>query len=105
MGESGAMSNASLIVLWVYIVLLLAGGIMGFVKAGSKVSLITSSIFAALLALCALGVIKSMLVADALVGLLAVVFVIRYAKGKKFMPAGLMVILSVGTLAAFWCLR
>ena len=27
--------------LWIYIVLLLAGGLMGFIKAGSKISLIT----------------------------------------------------------------
>ena len=33
--------------LWVYIILLLVGGLIGFFKAGSKISLITSSVFAA----------------------------------------------------------
>ena len=32
--------------------LLLAGGLMGLIKAGSKISLITSAIFALLLAFC-----------------------------------------------------
>jgi uncharacterized membrane protein (UPF0136 family) len=89
-----------LIILWVYIVLLEAGGLMGFIKAKSKISLITSSIFAALLALCALGIIKPFYIAEILVGLLVVVFGMRFAKGKKFMPSGLMLGLSVAVLAA-----
>ena len=36
-------------VLWVYIVFLLVGGLMGFLKAGSKVSLVTSAVAAAAL--------------------------------------------------------
>jgi len=41
-------------VLWIYIVLLLVGGMIGFFKAGSKVSLITSAVCAALLVLTAI---------------------------------------------------
>ena len=82
------------IILWVYIVLLLVGGTMGLIKAGSKVSLITSAIFAVLLALCALGIIRPFYFAKIFVGLLLVVFGIRFAKGRKFMPSGLMLILS-----------
>ncbi|HWD20366.1 MAG TPA: TMEM14 family protein [Verrucomicrobiae bacterium] len=99
------MSNASVTVLWVYIALLLAGGVMGFVKAKSKISLITSAAFAAALALCALGIVKYAAVAYGLIGLLAVVFIMRFAKGRKFMPAGFMVVLSLGALAALWLLR
>jgi uncharacterized membrane protein (UPF0136 family) len=77
-------------VLWIYIVLLLAGGLMGYLKAKSKVSLITSALFAALLAACALRWISSPLVPDILMGLLLVVFVIRLAKTRKFMPSGMM---------------
>jgi len=98
------MSNASVTVLWVYVVLLLVGGIMGFVKAKSKVSLVTSAVSAVLLALCALGVFN-MTVAEVLTALLAVVFVIRYAKTKKFMPAGLMIVLSAAALAGMFLLR
>jgi uncharacterized membrane protein (UPF0136 family) len=79
--------------------LLLAGGVMGLVKAGSKISLITSSAFALLLALCVLGIIRPFYVADILVGLLLAVFGMRFAKGKKFMPSGLMLGLSAVVLA------
>jgi uncharacterized membrane protein (UPF0136 family) len=92
--------NTSVIILWVYIVLLLAGGLMGFIKAKSKISLITSALFAALLALCATAVIRPFYIADVLVGLLLVVFGIRFAKGRKFMPSGLMLGLSAAVLAA-----
>jgi uncharacterized membrane protein (UPF0136 family) len=97
--------NSSVVILWVYIVLLLAGGLMGFLKAGSKISLITSAAFALPLALCALGIVSPFYIADILIGILALVFVVRYAKGKKFMPSGLMVVLSIGVLAALLLLH
>ena len=80
--------------LWIYVVLLLAGGIMGFVKAGSKASLIASAAFAAPLSLCAAGILRVPYVAEALVGFLLVFFGMRFFKGRKFMPAGMMAILS-----------
>ena len=92
-------SSASVIILWFYIVLLLAGGLMGFLKAGSKISLITSAAFAVPLALCAASVFPLNPAAPILVGLLALVFVVRFAKGKKFMLSGLMVLLSIAMLA------
>jgi uncharacterized membrane protein (UPF0136 family) len=97
--------TASVIILWVYTVLVLAGGLMGFIKANSKISLITSAIFALLLALCATGVIKPFYIADFVVGFLLVFFGVRFAKGKKFMPAGLMMALSAAVLAALLLLR
>ena len=99
------MSNSSVTVLWIYIALLLAGGVMGFVKAGSKVSLIASSLFAALLALCALRVANSLYLAIGVITVVLLVFVMRYSKSKKFMPAGLMVILSFAAGAALVILR
>ncbi len=96
--------SSSLIILWVYIVLLLGGGLMGFIKAKSKISLVTSALFAVLLALCATSVIRPFYVADVLVGLLLVVFGIRFAKGRKFMPSGLMLALSAVVLAALLAL-
>jgi uncharacterized membrane protein (UPF0136 family) len=66
----GMTPNTSVIILWVYIVLLLAGGLMGFIKAKSKISLITSALFAVPLALCATAVIRPFYIADILVGLL-----------------------------------
>jgi len=78
---------------------------MGFLKAGSKISLITSAAFALPLALCALGIITPAYVADILIALLAVVFGVRYAKGRKFMPSGLMGGLSLIVLAIRFVLR
>jgi len=82
-------------ILWIYIALLVAGGLIGFLKARSKMSLIMSVAFAIPLALCASGIIQSPYVLNALVLVLLVFFSVRFAKSKKFMPNGLMAILSL----------
>ena len=86
-------------VLWIYIVLLVVGGLIGYLKAGSKASLITSSVFAALLILCQIGVIFRPHMADIFLAALLVVFTWRLTKSKKFMPAGMLLVLTVVTLA------
>ena len=90
-------------VLWIYIVLLLVGGLIGFLKAGSKVSLIMSAAFAAALVLCAVpGVFETAFrtnLSNILMAVLIVVFAIRLAKTKKFMPAGLMLAVTIAALA------
>ena len=86
-------------VLWIYIVLLVAGGLVGFFKANSKASLIASFSFAAVLILCAIGVIFHRYVADIVLSILLVFFAHRLTKSKKFMPNGLMLILTLVTLA------
>lgn len=86
-------------ILWVYIVLLIIGGLIGYLKAKSKVSLIMSAVFAAALSLCAAGIIFQYYVADILLALLIVVFAMRVAKTKKFMPGGLMLIITIVALA------
>ena len=87
------------LILWTYVVLLVVGGLIGFLKAKSKVSLIMSVVFAAALSLCAAGVIVQPYAIDVLLAVLLVVFGIRLAKTKKFMPAGLMLIVTLATLA------
>ena len=104
-------------VLWIYIVLLVAGGLMGFLKAKSKISLIMSLAFATPLALCALGFIRvaydrtnsvngrvtshiHIELADVLIFILLLFFGMRFLKGRKFMPAGLVSIASLLALAA-----
>jgi len=86
-------------VLWAYIVLLLLGGLIGFLKARSKPSLIASTVSAAILILCALDIVFKPYVADIVITLLVVVFAIRLSKTKKFMPAGLMMAISILALA------
>ena len=87
------------VVLWVYIVLLVIGGLIGFFKAKSKVSLITSVVFAALLSLCAVGVVFQPYMTEIILAVLLVVFGWRLAQTKKFMPSGLMLVLTLVALA------
>lgn len=86
-------------ILWIYIVILVIGGLIGLLKGKSKVSLTMSVIFAALLSLCAAGIIFQPYVPEILLAILLVVFGMRLAKTKKFMPAGLMLVLTLVTLA------
>ena len=90
-------------VLWIYIVLLLVGGLIGFFKAKSKVSLISSTIFAVILILTAIpGILDPSLrgkLANIIMALLLIVFAVRLAKTKKFMPSGLMLVVTIAALA------
>jgi uncharacterized membrane protein (UPF0136 family) len=86
-------------ILWIYIVLLAAGGVMGYVKAGSKISLLMSVAFAAALSLCAANIIAVRHLADILLAFLLVFFGLRVAKSKKFMPMGLMTVATALALA------
>jgi uncharacterized membrane protein (UPF0136 family) len=86
------------LLLWIYIVLLVVGGMIGFLKAGSKVSLIMSVSFAAALVLAMKGIIFQRHVIDILLAALLVVFGIRLTKTKKFMPAGMMLVATLVTL-------
>ncbi len=86
-------------ILWIYIIVLVAGGLYGFLKAKSKPSLIASVAFAAALSLCAADIIFKAYVADILLAALLVVFGMRLAKTHKFMPSGLMLVLTLATLA------
>jgi uncharacterized membrane protein (UPF0136 family) len=90
-------------ILWIYIILLLVGGVIGFLKASSKVSLITSSIAAALLILATLPGVLTVAsrrnLADVIMAVLLVVFAIRLAKTKKFMPSGMLLVITLAALA------
>jgi uncharacterized membrane protein (UPF0136 family) len=97
------MSDFTIKVLWAYIILLLIGGLIGFFKAKSKVSLITSAVFAALLILTTLrGVFQpgfALDLANVILVVLLLVFVVRLGKTKKFMPSGLILLATVAVLA------
>ena len=92
------------LVLWIYIVLLIAGGLVGYLKAGSKASIIASSAFAVPLVLAALGIVPAV-VADVVLGILLAYMGMKFAKSKKFMPSGLMAILSLVALVARFLLK
>jgi uncharacterized membrane protein (UPF0136 family) len=89
-------------VLWIYIVLLLVGGLIGFLKAKSKVSLVTSAVFAAVLVLTQTGIFDPRVarqLVNIIMAVLLVVFAVRLAKTKKFMPSGLMLVVTIAALA------
>jgi uncharacterized membrane protein (UPF0136 family) len=86
-------------VLWIYIVLLVAGGLVGYLKAKSKMSLLMSVGFAALLILCAVKIIPDPNVADIILVVLLIFFGLRVVKTGKFMPMGMMTLLTVLALA------
>jgi uncharacterized membrane protein (UPF0136 family) len=97
-GTSARMNSLHLI-LWAYIGLLVLGGLMGLIKGGSAISLITSVAFAIPLILCNVGVIEFRFATWILLALL-VVFAWRLTKSKKFMPGGLLLLLTLATLAS-----
>ena len=87
-------------ILWVYIILLLIGGMIGFFKGKSHVSLIMSVAFAVALILTTLfAEPTARQIADLLMAALLVVFTIRAVKTKKFMPSGLMLVITIAALA------
>ncbi len=96
--EIKPMNNPALI-LWIYTILLVIGGVIGFLKAGSKVSLIMSVAFAAALALSLIHIIVIAHFDDILLAALLIVFAMRLSKTKKFMPAGLMLVVTAVALA------
>jgi uncharacterized membrane protein (UPF0136 family) len=91
-------------VVWIYVALLVVGGLLGFLKAGSKVSLISSVAFAIPLVAVTFGYLPP-IVAKVIPGFVAVVMGVRWAKTKKFMPAGMTLIVSVLTLAVLLTMK
>jgi uncharacterized membrane protein (UPF0136 family) len=86
-------------ILWIYIVLLVIGGLIGFLKAKSKISLLTSVVFAIVLGICAMDYVRIEW-AWGILSFLALFFLIRFLKTKKFMPGGMMTLLTFITIIA-----
>ena len=97
------MNQASYIISNIYAALLIIGGVMGFVKVHSKMSLLTGTISGILVFLaCRFGVKKpkeGYLFVAAISLILAIFFSLRFTGTHAFMPAGLMLILSTTTFA------
>ncbi|HKQ69259.1 MAG TPA: TMEM14 family protein [Polyangiaceae bacterium] len=98
------MLEATKVYLFLFGALTIAGGVLGYVKAKSRPSLVAGGISGGLLLVagyllgigsatggCLLGLVQSVA--------LAVRFVPAFAKGRKFMPAGLIALLGVGGIA------
>lgn len=81
-------------VVWIYTALLIVGGVIGFVKAGSKISLIASVLFAVPLVL-TLTMRWPAKVAVITLAVHFLYFASSYARKKKFMPGGLLALASL----------
>ena len=94
--------SLALIIALIYGVLTIVGGVVGYLKARSKPSLISGIVSGLLLIIGALraaqGIASGLWLVKIVTLLLVIVFIIRLIKTKKFMPAGLMVVGGVITL-------
>lgn len=94
--------NPGVVAAITYGILAIVGGIIGYVQAKSKASLISGIISGLLLIIAGvmqlqgqgLGLILAIVVTIALI----IVFAMRLAKTRKFIPAGLMTALGVAAL-------
>lgn len=85
--------------------LTIAGGIMGFVKAGSTASIIAGSVSGILLLVAAFLLPGNLLAGLALAGIVSILlagrFLPAFLKTHAFMPAGMMAVLSlIGVIMA-----
>lgn len=82
-----------------YGVLAIVGGIIGYRKAGSKISLFSGVISGLLLIISGLVVLQGktwgLTLGATVVGILVIVFAFRLVKTRKIMPAGLMTVLGL----------
>ncbi|MGQ9869939.1 TMEM14 family protein [Leptodesmis sp.] len=89
----------------VYALLVAIGGIVGYVKAGSQQSLISGLVSGVVLAIAWFLSLQNPAAGFALAAFLAlgllIVFTIRFRKTGKFMPAGLMAVLSLIAMVIF----
>lgn len=97
------MVEAARISMLILCVLVAVGGIFGFLKAQSKASLISGIISGTLLGaayyVSGRNASQGMIMGAVICALLCIVFGIRLKKTGKFMPAGLLLILSAAELA------
>ena len=97
------MMDLGVVTALAYGALTLVGGIVGYLQAKSKMSLISGTISGLLLlagaAVQLQGQAWGLLLAIAVSALLIVVFAIRLSKTRKFMPSGLMILGGIAALA------
>lgn len=95
------------VLLLLYAAMLVAGGWIGFLKAKSRPSLIAGHISGAIMLVCMAlifsgqGVKAGCILATLTSLALAIFFGKRFAKSRKFMPGGLMAIVSAGVFLLF----
>jgi uncharacterized membrane protein (UPF0136 family) len=88
-----------MLLIMLYGTVVFAGGLIGYLKAGSKPSLIAGAVSAALLSGTAWyshhNEVRALAIAAVIAGLLTLVFLMRFLKTRSFMPSGMMLLLSL----------
>jgi uncharacterized membrane protein (UPF0136 family) len=106
------MIDLSKLSILLFSIMILTGGIFGFVKAKSKASLIASSISTLALLACFCFSLSDKrsgcLAAFAVITVLDLIFCVRLARTRKFMPSGMLFLLCLVEQAilfypAFYC--
>ena len=84
----------------------IVGGVLGYAQAKSQISLILGSISGVVLLVSAWAQLQGLAIGSTLAQLitvlLVVVFTVRLIKTRKFMPAGIMLILGLITLTCLF---
>lgn len=97
------------IVILFFGLLVLGGGIIGYITAGSMASLIAGSAFGLALLVSGLGVLRrqkmGFIFAPLITFLLTVFFAYRLAQSGNFIPSGLMAVVGLVTLILYFVLR
>ena len=97
------------IVILVYGLLVLGGGIIGYTASGSMASVIAGGVFGLGLLASGVGVLRSkdmgFLMAPILTVLLTAFFGYRFAQSGELMPSGLMAALGLVALTLYFTLR
>jgi uncharacterized membrane protein (UPF0136 family) len=89
-----------------YGILILVGGIIGHIKAGSNASLVMGVVFGLLLLLSSVGMLskkyfkKGVYFALILTLVLDAFFSYRFLATMKFMPSGMLALVSLGVIAS-----
>jgi uncharacterized membrane protein (UPF0136 family) len=87
-----------------YGILTLIGGIMGYVKAKSQASLISGLVSGSLLILAGIAQLMGqswgLMFAAVISAVLVIVFIVRVVKTRKFIPAGMLILVSLASLGA-----
>ncbi len=95
--------NIAIIAAIAYGILAIVGGIIGYTKVGSKISLISGSVSGLLLIISGIiqliGINWGLIFSIVITTILVITFIIRLAKTRKMMPAGLMILTGITAVA------
>ncbi len=95
--------NIAIIAAIAYGILAIVGGIIGYTKVGSKISLISGSISGLLLIISGIiqlmGINWGLIFSIVITTILVITFIIRLIKTRKMMPAGLMILTGIVAVA------